>query len=328
MNDFNAPDDLQQELLTATKTGLPVQNRVANAASAFSIWERMKEDNRTLARMRAVIKHQYDGNSPIDQTKLNEQAQAWRSNVNFHQTKAIIDAAASTQWSMVMSTPTLASFKCLTPTGERALDYGAILAKVFTKMVREEWHEFSFQLMLRIKESLLYGNGPMFFRDEFNWKSEAVNAARIMVPRTTRSVEGGVEFCIIRDEISPAFLAEIVDNSKYASKEGWNISEVKNTLKQKYFEKGTPNRDSDEYRLSEWESYEQRRKNLSSVMPATAEFEPVACVHLLVEELDTKEVSHYLIFEDSQIKDAYLFEADRQYESMNNAIHFLLFVIQ
>jgi hypothetical protein len=249
MNDI--PADLQQELLTATSTGNPVKKRIASPQAAFAIWDHLRVDNENLAKMRALIKRQFDGNSPIDQSKLNESAQSWRSNVNFHQSKAIIDAAAATQWSMVMSTPTIATFSCLIPTGERNKDYGAVLAKVFTKMVRDEWKTFSFNLMLRIKESLLYGNGCMMWRDEWDWKSEAINAARIMVPRNTRSIEGGVEFCLIRDEISPLFLANLLENSEYASKEGWVIKNIKETLKQKYFDKGTPNRDSDEYRLSQ-----------------------------------------------------------------------------
>jgi hypothetical protein len=181
--------------------------------------------------------------------------------------------------------------------------------------------------MFRIKESLLYGNGAALWRDEWDWKSEGINAARVIVPRNTRSVEGSVEFCLIRDEISPTFLADLIDNSEYAKKEGWDIAEIKNTLKQKYFQKGTPNKDWDEYRTSQWESIEQRNKNLSWIMPATAEFEPVACVHLLVEELDDHRVSHYIIYEDSTTRNSYLFEADRQYDSMRHAIHFLLFSI-
>jgi len=319
--------DPTQNLLTSTAGGTPVKNRIREPQAAFSIFRRLKDDQDAIARQRTVLTQQYNGNPPISQTLLNDQGAGWRSNINPRESKAVIDTNTAAIWDMFTSVPNLVNVKCLISDKERTLDYGAIVAKNFTRMLKE-WTDFDFHMLLRIHEMLLYGVGAMFWRDEFEWKSEAVKAARIMVPHKTPSAPGRLEFCCIRDELSPVFLSGLVENASYAEKEGWNVAHIKEVLRLKYFEETLPPKSDDEYRLSTYESSAQRDKNLAYVLPASAEFDGIAVTHLLVEELDEEHrVSHYIIVEDYKSEDKYLFEMDRQYPSMADAIHLMLFSI-
>ena len=104
--------DTNEQLATVTDTGKPVKNRITSVDQARAVYRRMKDEQDSVARQRALILNQYNGNAPFSQSELNSRGEGWRSNVNPREAKNIIDTAACAIWEMLTSTPELINVVC------------------------------------------------------------------------------------------------------------------------------------------------------------------------------------------------------------------------
>ena len=84
----------KQELLTVTKAGAPVSDRIATVEAARDIYKRLVEANLGDAERRFRIKGQIDGRPPYDPEKLKEMGLGYITNVNFLELRATIDDRA------------------------------------------------------------------------------------------------------------------------------------------------------------------------------------------------------------------------------------------
>jgi hypothetical protein len=308
----------------STKSGTPPKNRVSNASQAHAIYKKLRDDNLSIAVQRAQIQGQLDGNPPYSEAERESLGLSWLSNVNFRESASIVRSNASATWDMFNSVP---SFFDLQPefddeNYDEIEEWGQIISEEASKVLLD-WEDFHYHLQMRIREMKKFGIGPVFWPDEYCWKSEAVKASNFLVPARTRS-KPNIDYCCIRDEMEIGYIFDMIEMGEDAEKAGWNLAVAKKALVAKYVDGGLKDT-SEEYLSSEWESIQQSIKNKDDA--SDKQFENIRVVHMLVEEKDSdRNVTHIVIIENDDDMD-FLFYGDRRFDKMSNAVHLLLFDI-
>lgn len=321
-----ADTSTDQRIATATPEGQPAPRRVPNASVAYGIYYRMNKDNEPVQFKNVRLRNQYDGHPPVSQAERIRKAMAWVPNINYGESRAIVDSNVSAQWQMFNNEPLLVTFEW---TGYDAdpREWGAIadrMAESYTCTLRD-WDEWDYHLLLRLGEMNKYCNGPVFWRDEYTWKSEALQCERLLLPKRTRSLPSKVEECGIRDEIPFHKMFEYIEPED-AEEQGWNVSECRRVIAESAINQNK----TDAYQEGDWATISHKIKN-RDYESTTNEFDGVKVVHLLVTE-NTGTVSHYIIHDTKTMtgdgaKPEFMFKAEDRWESMKQAIHFLLFSI-
>lgn len=319
-----ALDTRDTEIQSTTETGQPPKNRINNVKAAWNIFHRLLENNKETAKGRAKIQGLIDGNRPYSEASLRGKGQAWRSNVNWREAEGIIDSNTSAYLELILEVQSLIQVeleleKDEKPPLEPSMDWRSIIEEEFTKILRD-WDGFYYNFQLLSREIFSYGASVVYFVDEFNWMYEVAKSAAVLVPAGTRSSLDRSKYFLIRDTMEVDEIWDIVENGDKAEKAGWNLTGLKQTMIDVYFNKQTGSRSTthDKYQLSDWESIQQRVKNGDIIIQDESDFEPLKVAHELVTEADGK-VSHY-IFQEEQEPEWFLFEGDRRFDSMSHAV--------
>lgn len=313
------------DIQSVTDTGGAAKNRIKHLAAALHIFSREKEIHKPDAIRRARIKGMINGNPPYDQYRLEELGLGYMINVNFQEMRAILDAKAAAHYELFFEVPTLIELKQIfgKDPNDMVADYGQIIAEEFTKMCFD-WSGFLPFMDKTRRESDAFGLGVGGFRDKFDWRPRAFNSGSFL---TTKHAEMDIEkvpYAFLRD---PTQVGEIfrmaLDNPEVASKDGWNIKQVRRLMKKVFSKQATGDDTTDKYQTSMWESIEQQIRNNDFIEYERVQFEYIDLCHLLVREIDDGKISHYIFDEGAEQGDDFLFVADRTYDNMSQALWWL-----
>ena len=314
--------DKEQKLVSTTDAGKKPKKRIANAQAAFSIYEKLEEDNAQLAITRAKIQGQVDGNAPFSESQMKRMGMSWVSNVNFRETMATINLQVSAVWDMLVGTKYLIEAICDEDNPqEPAIDFGRIVAEEFTRTVRDNWGGFHYNVMLRLNEMFKMGVGPCLWNDEFDWHSEAVQIGNFKFPLQSRSSLEELPLFTINKDMDPIELLDNIEDEKAATAAGWKVAECRKFLVRKYT-KGQQS--AGDYDLDDWAKTQKRIRN--NDWSDRQEFTGLRVVYVLVKEASGR-ITQMIIPEDMQDKEGFLFEMDERFEDMKHCLHMMLFNI-
>lgn len=313
------------EIQSITETGRSAKNRIQHVAAAIHLFDKEKEAHKPDAIRRARIKGMINGNPPYDQARLEELGLGYMINVNFQEMRAILDSKAAAHYELFFEVPTLIEVKQVVNVDRQqpTTNFGYIIAEEFSKMCFE-WSGFLPFMDKTRREADAFGLGVGGFRDEFDWRPRAFNSGSFLTNKRAEMDIEKIPYAFLRDPIQVGELFRMaLQDPETAKKDGWNIDQVRRVMKNVFNKQTTGDDQTDPYQTSMWESIEQQIRNGEFIEFEKNQFEYLSLVHLLVKEIDDGRVSHYIFDEGATISDGFLYEADRQYETMSQAIWWL-----
>lgn len=332
------PTDVQQKVGGVTDAGKPVSQRISSVFAARLVYDNFKQGSSDEALRRARLKGQIDGNSPFDQAELDELGMGGRTNVNFLEMRAILDARAGSHHELFAEVPSLitANLIYVDPKDQNAVEksaeWGHIVADEFTTTMTE-WSGFFVNMDKARREADAYGVGIQAWLDEYDFRAQAFDTGNILFdPKAKLDIEK-IQVVFLRDELP---LSSVVrhftseEASGAAKTAGWNLAKLRDVLVSEFGPSAQANRTSEassEAQKSPWEAIQEKiRTNDTSVQ--ASEFKGLEVVHMLVRELDGK-ISHFIFTDDPGVKqvagapDDFLFKQIGRFERMGQALWWL-----
>ncbi len=317
-------DEVGQEVRTVTRTGKPVDRRIATPKAAYDLYKRYFDADADEAVRRATIQGMNDGNPPYDPAELEEQGLAGITNVNFMSMRAILDARASAAHELIMEVPTLIDIYPLLPDKNDVFmdDYCRIIAQEWSDMVMA-WPGFLVAIDLSFREADAFGIGFCLWPDEHTWKPKAFKRGALLFDPAASVELAENDIYMIRDTIAAGRLLEIAERPDIARDEGWSVTGIESTLKGIFFEEKATN-GTDKYQRSNIESMQQMKRN-NDPQFESRQFQHVKIVHILCREVSKGRKVTHLIIPDDASNQVFLYEAPNRFESMDRALWWLPF---
>jgi hypothetical protein len=330
------PPTNEEQAIPVTASGLPKEKRIKTASQALAVYKRMKDSAQTSAISRSNIQGLYDGNPPYRKSELRRLGVSWMANVDWGEFRSTINRNVSSIWNMLAGTQSL--IQCSTYQNDPqdpGADYSNIIAREFTKVVRDEWLNFHVNVKSRLLEMLKFGVGFCFWRDKIEWQSHFVRTGNVLFDPSTKASIDSLNFVAIRDEMSLFDLMSYVQDDEKAKESGWNASYTRKKLVD-LFVKGMGQDSQEKYGIVNWESLAQAVKNEDFEIENT-EFQPLRIVHMLSESVsaldedgnlkDKGDVSHQIFVEGDENgdKSKFIFEEEKAFEGMDSAVHLMMF---
>lgn len=324
------PSDVADKVRGVTAAARPVTERVTSVTAARTLYNDASTNYQHEALRRARIKGMIDGERPYDQAELDSLGLGYKTNVNFLELRAAMDAKAAARHELFHEVPTLIETVPVVPDKERQLfTMGRIISEEFSTLM-QDWSGFFVNMDKAGRESDAYGIGFQAWFNEFDYRSKAVQV--LVNPRASLDIEQ-LQIAFIRDEMLLSELTDKVRDSsteQLAKESGWNITKLKDTLVSQFGPGAASNNNStaeDQNSKSPWEAVQERIRN-NDVLVQTNEFSGLRVVHMLVRELSGK-VSHYIFTDDpvsdtsGSTEDAFLFKATERFDKMSRVLWWL-----
>jgi hypothetical protein len=317
----NPPQD--GTLRTLTESGQPPESRLIKADEARSVVQNyIKADDEHRSWKRSRTKGLIDGNPPYDSAKHKASGRGGEPNVNWGIARSYLEAALSAFYDIFSEAPTYAT--CKVPYGyaesnDQAQDWEGVATEEFHCLQTDE-DSFDYDMQLSQHEMVLYGVGPMMFYDTLDYRAQAMQCGKLLVPEHTKSNNERWEIAVVRQTCLPHELYGYIRNEKSASKMGWNVEFTRATIidANTIINQGNQNRN--------WEWHQQCLKNGSFYY--SAQSKTIQLAHIFFREFPTGDniegaISHKIIVENELIskEDGFLFEHVGRFKNWNECIH-------
>lgn len=309
------------KVLGLTEGGKAEPSRIGDASSAWTLWQKLVDEDGTASSFRAKIAGQINGNPPRDPAMMRNKGLGGFSNVNWREAEGIIEMNASSFWDLDMNVPNFIGCniyddrKLAIPD---ELNYGNVVAEEYTRTLKA-WPEYFYNRMLSILEMLKYGLGSVFWRDKYDWRFQATKIGTVLLPGETKALTREPEMLMFRDSLRVGELYRLIetDKDKEQSEEvGWDVGEVKDAILRA--QKSRPDA-AKRMQVPEWEAMQQSIKN-NDYMTNYVSCNPVQVCHIFVREISgERKVSHYIICEDEQ-RNEFLYKNIGEFDSIYNTI--------
>lgn len=208
-----------------------LEKRVSDVAGLRGLWGRLRdadlESNIQMAKHQAMA----DGEPPFNQAARRASNQAYLSNFNPNDFKALLDTSLAAYTDLISADETLIEVRTTHGTPEEQERWSQIMSKHMSRVIRS-WPKFYFQFLFIPHYFTLHGVGIAYFPDCLNWQWEVSNLAMIKIPRETRACEDELPYAMARSKTPPQDLLKYINNPELAEEEGWNISALKKALMQ------------------------------------------------------------------------------------------------
>lgn len=312
---------LENDASGITERGTP-RARIQSVHSAWTLFQHLVEDCGEQAFRRAMVQGLVDGRAPVSPEKMTRMGLGNEPNVNWREAESIIRQKTATLWSMFVDMPTIASFQLKDPNAERIVA-GRVATKLetlTTSMIRDEWPDFHYVIMLRNQQLMIHGLGTTYWPDPRDWRSRTALATSVLLPPTTRCQPSAIEKIILLDAMPCSDLFDIIEGGDI---EGWNKNQIRKAMVRALSEK--------KENLSELTEYERMarliRAGSADAPPIDVTSIPIA--HLLIKETDSGMISHY-VFPSQQEpteKDDFLYQRQDLYPDMSRAVNIAFYDI-
>jgi len=315
----------EEELLSVTESGRPVEDRVATIAAARAIYKKLHDVNESDAYRRDRIKGQIDGKPPWDPDMLAEKGLGYCTNVNFLELRAVLDDRAARRFSSYYEVNSLIrvhqNFKIDQQKVEQP--YTGIIEEEFTRLLKEDWTGFYPLLDLVGREADAYGYGVALFPDEWDWRPKPYHMSMFMPdPTAGLDTEKLPLFCL-HDKFFVGDMFRYIEDEDLAKESGWNVPAIRKLLINIYY--GGEKQDDGRGTLqgTEWESLEQLYRN-NDFFYQNHEFDQIEGVHLVYKQVKSKKIAHKIFarLEDKD-SDSFIFSDPERYDSMEQALWLL-----
>jgi hypothetical protein len=279
-----------------------------DTAQAYSIYQRLEQENRNRNMKAANIMQKFNDEPPYDQAKLKRNNQDWRHNVStgflgsqvsrmIPSFKDIIDQARYL---------TSSRFEDNYPDGNQKTE---VFQKNITKLVRawDDFDAFNYRLVL---ENILFGYSGACWTDEYDWRPIFCRQDESLFPEGAMQSVSQLPFWVKLQKFQQHELAEYLVEPETSITMGWNIENVVDAI----------NNAQTEMRKSMLQSkvrkYEDTVRESTIGRSYTIGIKVIEAAHLFMREASGK-ISHYLF--DTRNGDELMTRLDR-FESMEQTL--------
>jgi hypothetical protein len=286
---YTPPDTAVDNLgLAKIQNGKAPQWRIKDAKRAQELGHKLLEDASERSRKNALLLGLIQGNKPFNTAKLRAAAQAWRTNVNWRETKATISAALTPFYDLFTGSKFF--FEITTDFGgnlKEKYDYSVAITEEADYMLRE-WEGFDFHMQAMLFDFVAFGKGFLYWLDPTDWRFEWLAQHLLYVPNGTKASLDKLTVAIVRGRYQVHELWRKISNPK-ASDAGWNVPFTKICIENAY----PPDPSSTSTRF-DYEEIQQRMKDNDVAEGMDASQIPV--FHVFIAEFDGT-VSHLIVAE-------------------------------
>jgi len=301
---------VQLPLETIDEDGKAPETRIADAASAREIFQKLIMADQLRNATRSKLRGLVDGNPPYNPAELRRNNQAFRTNVNFRESEAFLSLAMASFYDVFAEVPTYANIR----TGygndmDKREDWSKIITEEFDRLQKLD-KDFDYIMQLSQREMVLVGDGPLIFEDATDWRCKAIMANDLLVPDGTKSNVSDWKVALVRTRMGVDDLFEKIQDEEAAKATGWNVDYVRQRIRAAMPE---PYRSGVQY---DWEFFQRQLR--SNDITFSARSEVVLMCHVFYKEFDGK-ISHAIIDErDSQ---GFMYRKLRRFSRWEQVIH-------
>ncbi len=206
--------------------------RVADAAAARSIYNRLVQDNTLRSATFASVRNQLEGGRPFDPAEKEENGESWACNVNFGDAQASLNRVLQPFWKMVNDVPHRAAFT-IDSTAPQVDQWQASYAEAFDEF-HDDWAaDYYQQFMQTVANYTKFGPGLVQWPDPKTPRYKAINPTRALFPKNCKmSPEEWEMVCLVRDMPMTELYAYIRDKktTERSVAAGWNENAIKSTI--------------------------------------------------------------------------------------------------
>jgi len=312
------PNEYNDQLLTLDEDGRPPATRLGNAEMARNIYQLLLQADIQRARKRALVKGLVDGNPPYSEARLRQEGRSAQCNVNWRIAESYLNNALGAFYDIFSEAPTYCTVKTGMGSKDQQQDWSGIITEEFDRSLKDE-AGFDYTLQISQHEMVLYGSGPVFFEDFFDWRGKPILSGAMKVPERTKSNTDDWELSFLECDYLPDKLYDRIRNPKVASLGGWNVEATRQAIMKAnpdYIRGGL-------YRTWEW--HQQEIKNGAYYYSARSNV--ISAVHVFFKEFPKKgmesgRISHkiFVVNDDTGSRE-FIFERDDRFRDWRECVH-------
>ena len=308
-------------LKTLDSKGTPPESRMSDPISAQSLVAALMNNDSARSRKRSLVKGLADGYPPYRASDLRKAGRADACNVNWRIAESYLASALGAFYDIFHEAETYSTIQYGLDAGPGYSEYSKIVTEEFDCMQKED-ASFDYAMQISQYEMVLFGSGPLFYQDEFNWMCVPSRHRDVLIPERAKSSTDEWELCVVLQEYSPTELYAMIRNEQAASGRGWNVPATRTSIIN-----ATEDRNPDTARGA-WEWHEQELKNNSFAYNARSKV--IRCAHLLFREFPLPGeikggITHKIVLQsasdEGKNSPAFLFDKVRRYQNWNEVIH-------
>lgn len=310
--DLDAPKTLEE-------SGSPPSTRIGDVLMTQSRISRFVKADTNRSKRRALVKGLVDGNPPYKVTALETAGRAYACNVNWRVAESYLGQALGAFYDVFSETPTYATIECDYGSVDEQQNDSRILTEEFHKLLKKD-KSWDYNMQISQFEMVLYGCGPLWFNDAYDWRCEAGLNGDLKVPEFAKSNTHNWDEAARLSCYLPHELYERIMNPGAATDMGWNVKAVKDAIIQAH----PKSKDSNDYR--QWDWHQQRIKNQS--FEYSAESSVIECANYFVREFPTTKtgsngtITHVIVMRNTTESPVqYLFKHERRFDNWDQVVH-------
>lgn len=304
----------------------PTERRIRDAATARSLWRKLRTASEVRRNKWAQVQNQLDGAPPFSNKELLELGQSWRCNVNFRDAASTLEQVLISYWRLLHDTTNLASVQYLTPDDPNAEKWEQTFQHNFNRFIDDWGPDYVRNYLLFSQNHVSFGVGVAFWNDKFSARWEAVRVGEVEVPTRSKASVEKLTLFGVRQEMEIDFLWDLIrtpDAKATATKRGWSPEAIEEMLVREFVKQdgnvSTP--------VTGQDVLELQRLMRDNALGVTTGHDPVKLVHLLVRDYDGK-VSRMIFAEAQEHNDKFLFDdtgAESRPDSMTQTMAAIFF---
>lgn len=260
-------------------SGTPPKSRLNSPQAAKELADSMIRAGEKRNRTDAAVYGMVTGRQPYSDSELQKNGQLWRCNVNWGIGKSYLEVALTQPWDVVASAPTYCSIDLDFGPPEAREDWSKIVTEEFDRLNRRD-RDLLYMFQLSQHNMVLYRYGPVVWFHPTDFRAQAIPQEDLFVLDNTKSNVSLWEAAVIRVPYAVHKLYGEIRNSEAATKAGWRVQAVKDSIMRAMPEDKSKHQD-------DWMQFEQRLAN--NDLYETSKSESVMVYWVLWREFPTAE---------------------------------------
>lgn len=207
------------------ENGQVPKSRLASAREAREMVERIIQDGRDRSKAEARYKAMFDGNPPLNQARLNQDGENWRTNANPMEGKAAKSAACVPYYDLFSGSQYYAEPKTYYGDKDQKVEWNQVMQEEFDCLLREDDDfDFDFEINSIINDFVAYGKAFALRPDDVSWHFHHIAQSRVKVRDRAKASLSKIDCINILEDLGVNEVWAFIRNKKAAQDRGWNIS--------------------------------------------------------------------------------------------------------
>lgn len=303
-----------QIIQTSESTYEAPENIIQNLYGARSLYYIYRTEHLPRIQLYAQIEGLLAGNPPYDPLDLERNGLMHIANFNSLDAAALYDKGANAYFNLWNEVETLVKFE-VRAADEQVLKWAHVMAKHWDTIIRA-WPAFYTQANTLAGQLVKFGISPLIWSDERDWRWRTIELNKFLIPDQCLTDIEQLTVCFVETNYTAQYLWEIYQLYKDKRDEtDWNLDEIGGLLINqantyaKTYNIGT---------ILDMMDLQKRIQNRDLTFNAIFS-DNIPLVTCLCKEYDGK-ISHFMFHRVYDRAGYFLFRADRQYESMSQAV--------